>query len=132
MSERLQECLILVVDDDPDVLDGIDLALRADGAETLRAEDGNQAIALWRSHAPNVVVLDMMLPKRSGFLVLEELLEAEHPPIVGMVTANEGRRHEDYARRLGVHAYLNKPIPLELLIQTIRDLLDGHEQTPTG
>ena len=132
MSERLQECLILVVDDDPDVLDGIDLALRADGAETLRAEDGNQAIALWRSHAPNVVVLDMMLPKRSGFLVLEELLEAEHPPIVVMVTANEGRRHEDYARRLGVHAYLNKPIPLELLIQTIRDLLDGHEQTPTG
>ncbi|MCH2148695.1 MAG: response regulator [Phycisphaerales bacterium] len=132
MSERLQECLILVVDDDPDVLDGIDLALRADGAATLRAEDGNQAIALWRSHAPNVVVLDMMLPKRSGFLVLEELLEAEHPPIVVMVTANEGRRHEDYARRLGVHAYLNKPIPLELLIQTIRDLLDGHEQTPTG
>ena len=132
MSERLQECLILVVDDDPDVLDGIDLALRADGAATLRAEDGNQAIALWRSHAPNVVVLDMMLPKRSGFLVLEELLEAEHPPIVGMVTANEGRRHEDYARRLGGHAYLNKPIPLELLIQTIRDLLDGHEQTPTG
>jgi CheY-like chemotaxis protein len=132
MSERLQECLILVVDDDPDVLDGIDLALRADGAETLRAEDGNQAIALWRSHAPNVVVLDMMLPKRSGFLVLEELLEAEHPPIVVMVTANEGRRHEDYARRLGVHAYLNKPIPLELLVQTIRDLLDGHEETPTG
>ncbi|MDG2291487.1 MAG: response regulator [Phycisphaerales bacterium] len=132
MSERLQDCLILVVDDDPDVLDGIALALRADDAETLRAEDGNQAIALWRSHAPDVVVLDMMLPKRSGFLVLEELLESEDPPIVVMVTANEGRRHEDYARRLGVHAYLNKPIPLELLIQTIRNLLDGHEQSPTG
>ena len=117
MSERLQDCLILVVDDDPDVLDGIALALRADDAETLRAEDGNQAIALWRSHVPDVVVLDMMLPKRSGFLVLEELLESEDPPIVVMVTANEGRRHEDYARRLGVHAYLNKPIPLELLVQ---------------
>lgn len=132
MSERLQDCLILVVDDDPDVLDGIALALRADDAETLRAEDGNQAIALWRSHTPDVVVLDMMLPKRSGFLVLEELLESEDPPIVVMVTANEGRRHEDYARRLGVHAYLNKPIPLELLVQTIRNLLDGHEQSPTG
>jgi len=132
MSKRLQDCLILVVDDDPDVLDGIALALRADDAETLRAEDGNQAIAIWRSHAPDVVVLDMMLPKRSGFLVLEELLESEHPPIVVMVTANEGRRHEDYARRLGVHAYLNKPIPLELLVQTIRNLLDGHEQSPTG
>ncbi len=132
MNERLRDCLILVVDDDPDVLDGIALALRADGADTLRAEDGNQAIALWRSHAPIAVVLDMMLPKRSGFLVLEELLESDAPPIVVMVTANEGRRHEDYARRLGVHAYLNKPVPLELLVQTIQNLLDGHEQASTG
>lgn len=132
MNERLRDRLILVVDDDPDVLDGIALALRADGADTLRAEDGNQAIALWRSHAPIAVVLDMMLPKRSGFLVLEELLESDAPPIVVMVTANEGRRHKDYARRLGVHAYLNKPVPLELLVQTIQNLLDGHGQPNTG
>ena len=75
MSNRLQDQLILVVDDDLDVLEGIDLALRADGARTLRAEDGNQAIAQWRANQPAVVVLDMMLPKRSGFLVLEELLQ---------------------------------------------------------
>ena len=64
----------------------------------------------------------MMLPKRSGFLVLEELTESEAPPIVVMVTANEGKRHMSYAKSLGVHAYLNKPIPLETLIQTISDL----------
>jgi len=119
---RLDDVLILVVDDDPDVLDGIDLALRSEGARTLRAVDGNEAILLWRSHAPEVVVLDMMLPKRSGFLVMEELAEAEPPPIVVMVTANEGKRHMSYAKSLGVHAYLNKPIPLETLIQTISDL----------
>ncbi len=122
---RLENVLILVVDDDPDVLDGIDLALRSEGARTLRAEDGNEAIAVWRSRNPTVVVLDMMLPKRSGFLVLEELVEADVPPIVVMVTANEGKRHSSYARSLGVHAYLNKPVPLEVLIQTISDLLDG-------
>ena len=126
MSNRLQDQLILIVDDDLDVLDGIDLALRADGARTLRAEDGNQAIALWRTNGPTVVVLDMMLPKRSGFLVLEELLESNAPPIVVMVTANEGRRHEDYAKRLGVHAYLNKPVPLELLVESIHGLLKEH------
>jgi CheY-like chemotaxis protein len=126
VTRRLQDQLILIVDDDLDVLEGIDLALRADGATTLRAEDGNQAIAQWRAEAPAVVVLDMMLPKRSGFLVLEELLQSEQPPVVVMVTANEGRRHEEYARRLGVHAYLNKPVPLELLVSTIHSLLDDH------
>ena len=122
---RLDGILILVVDDDPDVLDGIDLALRSEGARTMRAEDGNEAIAAWRSAAPAVVVLDMMLPKRSGFLVLEELVESDRPPIVVMVTANEGKRHASYAHSLGVHAYLNKPVPLELLIQTISELLES-------
>jgi len=124
MSARLEGRLILVVDDDPDVLDSFDLALRADGARTLRAEDGNQAISCWRSGQPEAIVLDMMLPKRSGFIVLEELLAAETPPVVIMVTANEGRRHEEYARGLGVHAYLTKPVPLESLIETVSDLLD--------
>ncbi len=122
---RLQDTLIMVVDDDPDVLDGIDLALRSEGARTLRAEDGNEAIATWRNRNPSVVVLDMMLPKRSGFLVLEELVDSEAPPIVVMVTANEGKRHSSYAHSLGVHAYLNKPVPLELLIQTISELLES-------
>ena len=122
---RLQNTLVMVVDDDPDVLDGIDLALRSEGARTLRAEDGNEAIATWRSHNPSVVVLDMMLPKRSGFLVLEELVESDTPPIVVMVTANEGKRHSSYAQSLGVHAYLNNPVPLELLIQTISELLES-------
>ncbi|MDG1898524.1 MAG: response regulator [Phycisphaerales bacterium] len=120
---RLEGVRILVVDDDPDVLDGIDLALRSEGATTLRANDGNEAVMLWRKEAPEAVVLDMMLPKRSGFLVLEELIEAENPPVVVMVTANEGKRHMSYAKSMGVHAYLNKPVPLETLIQTIYDLL---------
>jgi DNA-binding response OmpR family regulator len=123
MKPRLQSLSILVVDDDEDIRASISLALRAEGADILQATDGNEAIALWRSHEPDVVVLDMMLPKRSGFLVLEEMREASSPPIVVMVTANEGRRHEAYARRLGVHAYLTKPIPLETLILTIEGLV---------
>jgi DNA-binding response OmpR family regulator len=123
MEARLQSLSILVVDDDQDIRASISVALRAEGADILQATDGNEAIALWRSHEPDVVVLDMMLPKRSGFLVLEELREATSPPIVVMVTANEGRRHEAYAKQLGVHAYLTKPIPLETLILTIEGLV---------
>ena len=122
MTNRLQNMTILVVDDDEDIRAGIALALRSEGAEILQAEDGNETLAMWQSHEPHIVVLDMMLPERSGFLVLEELREASSPPIVVMVTANEGKRHEQYARSLGVHAYLTKPVPLETLIRTIVDL----------
>lgn len=122
MDPRLPSLSVLVVDDDEDIRAGITLALRAEGADVLQAADGNEAISMWRQHEPAVVVLDMMLPKRSGFLVLEELRALGEPPIVIMVTANEGRRHEQYAHTLGVHAYLTKPIPLETLMRTIEEL----------
>lgn len=123
MTNRLQSLTVLVVDDDEDIRAGIALALRSEGAEILQAADGNEALAMWRDHEPPVVVLDMMLPGRSGFLVLEELRESSSPPIVVMVTANEGKRHEQYAHSLGVHAYLTKPVPLETLIRTIVELV---------
>ena len=122
MINRLQSLTVLVVDDDEDIRAGIALALRSEGAEILQAADGNEALAVWRDHEPPVVVLDMMLPGLSGFLVLEELRESSSPPIVVMVTANEGKRHEQYAHSLGVHAYLTKPVPLETLIRTIVEL----------
>lgn len=123
MINRLQSLTVLVVDDDEDIRAGIALALRSEGAEILQAADGNEALAMWRDHEPPVVVLDMMLPGRSGFLVLEELRESSSPPVVVMVTANEGKRHEQYAHSLGVHAYLTKPVPLETLIRTIVELV---------
>ena len=68
MNLRLDNVPILVVDDDEDIRAGIALALRVEGANILQAADGNEAVVMWRAHEPRVVVLDMMLPKRSGFL----------------------------------------------------------------
>ena len=70
---RLDETHVLVVDDDPDVRELILLALESEGARTTIGEDGNQAITALRTEIPDLVVLDMMLPHRSGFLVLEEI-----------------------------------------------------------
>lgn len=121
---RLQDRRILVVDDDEDILSSIQLAMRAEGAETLAATDGNTAVSLFVSGDPDAVVLDMMLPRRSGFLVLEKIMEYEDPPAVVMITANQGRRHREYAEGLGVSAYLNKPVALERLIETVVGLLE--------
>ena len=120
---RLDGYNILIVDDDPDILESFDLAMRADGAKTTTSEDGTEAVSAALKHCPDAVILDMMLPKRSGFLVLEELLSMDLPPIVVMVTANEGKRHMAYAKTLGVAAYLIKPVSLDRLIDTVSCLL---------
>ena len=126
--KRLDGYTILIVDDDPDILDSFDLAMRAEGATTVLAEDGTEAVSASIKNHPDAVILDMMLPKRSGFLVLEEILSVEPAPIVVMVTANQGKRHMAYAKTLGVSAYLIKPVGLDKLIDTISCLLQKDEE----
>ncbi len=121
-TNRLEGKRILIVDDDPDVLAVIEQALKAEGAQTSCCSDGNSAVALTESDNPQLIVLDMMLPKRSGFLVLERVKAMENRPRVVMITANEGKRHQSYAEQLGVDAYLHKPVRLERLVQLAREL----------
>lgn len=128
MAGELEGIRVLVVDDDKDILDSFNAALQAEGAETMTVEDGNAAVAACMGeNPPDVVVLDMMLPKRSGFLVVEKIKGRDDSPIVIMVTANEGRRHQAYAESLGVDKYLLKPIPLSHLVRVICDLLDQED-----
>lgn len=122
-TERLHEVKTLIVDDDPDVLAVLQQALQAEGALTQCCSDGNTAVAICESEPPDLLVLDMMLPKRSGFLVLERVKTMEHPPYVIMITANEGKRHQAYAESLGVDAYMHKPLRLEQLITEAADLV---------
>ncbi len=120
---RLKDKKVLIVDDDREVLASINQALQAEGALTQTCYDGNSAVRLCESESPDLLVLDMMLPKRSGFLVLERVKRFENPPKVVMVTANEGKRHQEYAYNLGVDGYLLKPVRLERLITLSMDLL---------
>ena len=126
-DERLSDVRVLIVDDDRDVLESMTAAFQAEGAETLGAGDGNTAVQICQEEAPDVVILDMMLPGRSGFLALEKIKGNEDSPLVVMVTANEGKRHQAYAESLGVDAYLLKPVPLERLIATVDELIQKRD-----
>src|SRR5437870_11168747 len=64
---------ILLVDDDPDILQAMRTVLESKGYRVVTAGDGNAGLALAEREAPNLVVVDMMMPKQSGFLVLEKL-----------------------------------------------------------
>lgn len=118
---------ILLVDDDKDILAAMQMALADLGADVYASGDGNDAVVQAESRNPDLVVLDMMLPKRSGFLVLEKLKRGKKktdPPRVIMVTGNQGSRHKTYAESLGVDAYLNKPFRMEKLLEAVRKLLN--------
>jgi len=127
-TPRLQNKSILIVDDDEDILSSIELAMRAEGAITSKAADGSAAVLACQTAPPDAVVLDMMLPKASGFVVLEKMREMPNPPVVVMVTANLGKRHQQYAHDLGVHAYMNKPVSLQRPVETIVKLLEQQQQ----
>jgi DNA-binding response OmpR family regulator len=115
---------ILLVDDDIEIIESIKIALQAKGYEILIARDGNQGLAMAERENPSLVILDMMMPKRSGFLVLEKLRRTQKDPMrVIMITANEGSRHKAYAEMLGVDDYLRKPFAMDRLLESVERLL---------
>jgi DNA-binding response OmpR family regulator len=117
---------ILLVDDDIEIIESIKIALQAKGYEILIARDGNQGLAMAEKENPSLVILDMMMPKRSGFLVLEKLRRTQKDPMrVIMITANEGSRHKAYAEMLGVDDYIRKPFAMDRLIESVERLLAG-------
>ena len=124
---RLADVRVLIVDDERDILESFDAAFQSEDAMTLTAGDGDEAVRICADDPPDLVILDMMLPKRSGFLVLERIKGLENSPIVIMVTANEGQRHQAYGESLGVDAYLQKPVPLSLLLDKACELLDARD-----
>ena len=134
MSDDLADKKILLVDDDRDILQAMNQAIEPLGAQILTASDGNAAVRLAEGEEPDLVVLDMMLPKRSGFLVMEKLKrhkKPSDPPRIIMITGNLGKRHKMYAESLGVDVYLNKPFRMEKLLAAITNLL-GPGPDPDG
>ncbi|MCP4888033.1 response regulator [Rubripirellula sp.] len=115
---------ILVVDDDVEIIESVRYALEGAGHEVVIARDGNQGLALAERENPDLIILDMMMPKRSGFLVLEKLRRLRDEPLpVIMITGNEGSRHKAYAELLGVSDYIRKPFAMDRLIDAVKRLI---------
>ena len=135
MPAQFQGQSVLVVDDDPDIASAVSTAFTSSGAKVQTARDGNTAVDLVRKSDPDLLVLDMMLPKRSGFLIMESIKpnrDQTSRPRVIMITANEGKRHELYARHLGVDEYLTKPFSMERLLEAASKLLGAEYSDPVN
>jgi DNA-binding response OmpR family regulator len=116
---------ILVADDEPNILISLEYLLKREGHEVLLARDGQEALDQLRAHRPQLLLLDVMMPRKSGFEVCSELRadEALRGTRVLMLTAKG--RDTDVAKGLGVgaDAYMTKPFSTRELAQKVAELL---------
>jgi DNA-binding response OmpR family regulator len=118
---------ILVVDDDMELSDGLRVMLEKQGHRVIQARDGQQGKQMVYQHHPDLVILDMMMPRMGGYPVLEHFRgKTDAPPII-MITANEGSRHKAYAEYLGVVDYIRKPFAMERLLDAVSRGLAGKQ-----
>jgi DNA-binding response OmpR family regulator len=118
-SEAMEQKLILIVDDDYELSDGIRAVLETQGHEVIQARDGQQGQQLIYQQRPDLVILDMMMPRKGGYPVLEHFRDKKDAPPIIMITANEGSRHKAYAEYLGVIDYIRKPFAMERLLEAV-------------
>lgn len=116
---------ILVVDDDMELSDGLRVVLEKQGYRVIQARDGHQGKQRIYEQRPDLVILDMMMPRMGGYPVLEHFKDKPDAPPIIMITANEGSRHKAYAEYLGVIDYIRKPFAMEQLLDAVKRGLAG-------
>src|SRR3981189_328918 len=126
---------ILIVDDDTELSDGLRIMLERQGYRVLQARNGQEGKSVIYAQRPDLVILDMMMPRMGGYPVLEHFRDKPDAPPIIMITANEGSRHKAYAEYLGVVDYLRKPFAMERLLEAVQRGLSGdpeHAPVPPG
>lgn len=125
---------ILICDDEPYILESVSYVARAEGYEVLTAEDGEAALAAARRERPDLIVLDLMMPRRNGFEVCEAL---KHDPDtrgihVIILTARGQEIDRQRGAEVGADEYLTKPFSPRKLRQRLLEILgpDGGAAAP--
>jgi two-component system, OmpR family, alkaline phosphatase synthesis response regulator PhoP len=120
MSDETTPARVLVADDEPHLLRLVKFRLEREGYEVLTASDGEAALKVVREEKPDLCVLDVMMPKRSGFDVLREMRADESCANIKviMLTARAQDRDVDVGFSLGADDYITKPFsPQELRVR---------------
>jgi DNA-binding response OmpR family regulator len=113
---------VLLIDDDTDILDAMRELLEHEGYRVLTAPDGMTGLMLAGQEKPELVVTDMMMPGKSGFIVLDTIKQSPNPAKVVMITGTPSHHHQAYAEILGADEYLHKPFTLTRLLDVVRRL----------
>ncbi len=140
MSTMTQELTVLVVEDEDSFVEALTIGLRREGFRVQVARDGSQALDLFDAVAPDLVLLDVMLPKVSGIDVCRQLRARSKVPII-MVTAKGSEIDTVVGLEVGADDYVTKPYRLRELVARMRavlrrapgdDAVDRPERRPRG
>jgi two-component system alkaline phosphatase synthesis response regulator PhoP len=122
---------ILIVDDEEDIVTALSIRLKATGYEVITAFDGMAALSKARDEQPNLILLDIMLPKLDGYKVCRMLKFDEkyrHIPII-MITAKVADANKKMGEEMGADSYIIKPFNPEELMSKIKELLSKNKES---
>jgi DNA-binding response OmpR family regulator len=118
---------ILIADDEPNIVTSLEFLMRGDDFDVRVARNGEEALRLAESFRPDLVLLDVMMPRRSGFEVCRKI--RENPALrnvkIVMLTAKGRDVEKERGLDLGANAYVTKPFSTKELMNTVRGLLPG-------
>ena len=120
---------VLIADDEPNIVVSLEFLMQREGHEVRVARDGQQALEAVRDFAPDLVLLDVMMPVKSGLEVLQAIRADESTARVKVVMLTAKGRDTDVAKglALGADAYLTKPFSTRELADRVRQMLEGGE-----
>ena len=118
---------VLIVDDEPNIVVSLEFLMQQEGYEVAVAADGEEALEALASFAPELVLLDVMMPKLNGFEVLQRIrTDSDLPnPAVIMLTARGREAEAEKGRALGADRYITKPFSTQDLVTVVHEVLDA-------
>ncbi len=127
----MSDKLILVVDDDPDLVESVSMKLESESYRVDKAYDGVEAMERIKENRPDLVILDVMMPRKNGYQLCDELKKSDEYKdiVVLLLTAvadavkSTSYTHQD-GRNTLADDYIPKPIELDKLMEMVRDNLD--------
>jgi DNA-binding response OmpR family regulator len=131
-ANQASKSRVLVIEDDASIMLGLRINLEAEGYEVLTAEDGERGLAAARTETPDLVILDVMLPKLNGFQVLQTLRrEGLGMPII-VLSARTGEMDKVTGLELGAEDYVAKPFSLAELLARVKAALRRGARAPVA
>lgn len=117
---------ILIADDEPNILISLEFLMKREGYEVLLARDGQEALDLLRRERPRLVLLDVMMPRKTGFEVCQEVRNDDdlRATLILMLTAKGRETDVVKGLALGANAYMTKPFSTRELVQKVREMLE--------
>jgi DNA-binding response OmpR family regulator len=131
VTTRIAMSRILIVEDHQTLLKSLSRGLQVLGHEVLVTETGEEGYSVALSQNVDLIILDVMLPGRSGFEILYELRQASFQQPVLILTARDTPEYRQRAAEVGASEFLAKPFSLEVFFQVLKRLLEGPTNPPS-